>query len=155
MLALVRRTNAVSSSRLALTFNTIRHTRWSIVLIPCTRYWSHVSYAIHADFWQCLVQQLIIPELLNQIYIVAHLWKEEILSFPTMCHSSKFVTCIKFKGSSYDPSSTCERKSAVGINTISPISIDKSTLLRGLMMRLEFFAYSLQWTPYNTISFSN
>ena len=65
------------------------------------------------------VQQLIIPERLNQIYIVAHRWKEEILSFPTMCHSSKSVTCIKFKGSSYDRSSTCERKIAVRI-TISP-----------------------------------
>ena len=31
------------------------------------------------------VQQLIIPEWLNQIYIVAHRWKEKILSFPTMC----------------------------------------------------------------------
>ena len=73
------------------------------------------------------VQQLIILERLNQIYIVAHRWKEKILSFPTMCKS---VTFIKFKGSSYDRSSTCERKSAVGINTISlsPISIDKSTL---------------------------
>ena len=74
------------------------------------------------------VQQLLIPERLNQIYIVAHRWKEEILSFPTICHSIKSVTCIKFKGSSYDRSSTCERKSAVGINTICPISIDKSTL---------------------------
>ena len=72
------------------------------------------------------VQQLIIPEWLNQIYILAHRWKEEILSFPTMCHSSKSVTCIKFKGSSYDRSSTCERKSEVGINTISPISIDNA-----------------------------
>ena len=53
-----------------------------------------------------------------------------------MCYSSKSVTCIKFKGSSYDQSLTCERKSAVGINTISPISIntispisiDKSTV---------------------------
>ena len=44
------------------------------------------------------VQQLIIPERLNQIYIVAYRWKEEILSFRTMCHSSKSVTCIKFKG---------------------------------------------------------
>ena len=43
------------------------------------------------------VQQLIIPEWLNQIYIVAHRWKEEILSFPTMCHTSKSVTRIKFK----------------------------------------------------------
>ena len=70
------------------------------------------------------VQQLIIPERLNQIYFVAHCWKEEILSFPTMCQSSKSVTCIKFN----DSSSICEPKSAVGINTISPISIDKSTL---------------------------
>ena len=37
-----------------------------------------------------------IPKWLNQIYIVAHLWKEEILSFPVMCHSSRSVTCIKF-----------------------------------------------------------
>ena len=74
------------------------------------------------------VQELTSPERLNQIDIVAHRWKEEILSFPTMCHSSKSVTCIKFKGSSYGRSSTCECKSAVGINTISPISIDKSTL---------------------------
>ena len=43
------------------------------------------------------VQQLIIAEQLNQIYIVAHRWKEEIFSFLTMCHSSKSVTCIKFK----------------------------------------------------------
>ena len=47
------------------------------------------------------VQQLIILKWLNQIYIVAHRWKEKILSFPKMCHSSKSVTCIKFKGSSY------------------------------------------------------
>ena len=40
------------------------------------------------------VQQLIIPQRLNQIYVVAHRWKEEILSFPAMCHSSKSVTCI-------------------------------------------------------------
>ena len=70
------------------------------------------------------VQQPIIPEWLNQIYIVSHGWKEDILSFPTMCHSSNSVTCIKFKGASYDRRSTCERRSAVGINTISPISID-------------------------------
>ena len=74
------------------------------------------------------VQQLIIPKQINQIHIVAHRWKEEILTFPMMCHSSKSVTCIKFKGSSYDRSSKCERKIVVGINTISPISIDKSTL---------------------------
>ena len=65
------------------------------------------------------VQQCIIPEQLNQIYITAHHWKEEILSFPMMCHSSKSVTEMKFKGSSYDQSSTCERKSALGINTTS------------------------------------
>ena len=51
------------------------------------------------------VQQLIIPKRLNQI-IVAHRWKEEILRFPTMCHTGKLVTCIKFKGSSYDCSLT-------------------------------------------------
>ena len=74
------------------------------------------------------VQQLIIPERLNQIYIVAHRWKEEVLSLLTLCHLNKSVTCIKFEGSNYDCSSTCEQKSAVGINTISQISIDKSTL---------------------------
>ena len=54
------------------------------------------------------VQQLISPERLNQIYIVAHCWKEEVLSFPAICYSIKYVT--------YDRSSTCERKSAVGTN---------------------------------------
>ena len=34
------------------------------------------------------VQQPIIPERLNQIYIVAHHLKEGILRFPTMCHST-------------------------------------------------------------------
>ena len=61
------------------------------------------------------VRQLIIPEQLNQIYIVAHRWTEEILSFPTMCHSSKSVTLDVW----------------AKINTISPISIDKSTLTLG------------------------
>ena len=61
------------------------------------------------------VQQLIIPEQLNQIYIVAHRWTEEILSFPMMCHSSKSVTLDVW----------------AKINTISPISIDKSTLTLG------------------------
>ena len=42
------------------------------------------------------VQQSITPEQLNQINLVAYRWKEEILSFPMMCHSSKSVTCIKF-----------------------------------------------------------
>ena len=37
------------------------------------------------------VQQLIIPERLNQIYIVAYRWKGKILSFATMCHSSKSI----------------------------------------------------------------
>ena len=76
------------------------------------------------------VQQLIIPERLNQIYIVTYRWEEEIRTFRTTCHLSKSVTCIKFKGSGYDRSSTCERKSAVGINitSISPISI-RSTLI--------------------------
>ena len=39
-----------------------------------------------------------INERLNQIYIAAHRWKEEILNFPMMYHTSKSVTCIKFKG---------------------------------------------------------
>ena len=46
------------------------------------------------------VQQRIISERLNQNYIAAHRWKEEILSFPMMYHTSKSVTCIKFKVSS-------------------------------------------------------
>ena len=50
-----------------------------------------------------------------------------------MCHSSKSVTCVKFKESSYDRSSTCERKREVGINTISPISIDRSTLINSVI----------------------
>ena len=58
------------------------------------------------------VQQCLIPEQLSQIYIAAHRWKEEILSFPMMYHTSTPVTCIKFFGSRYNRSSTCERKSA-------------------------------------------
>ena len=46
----------------------------------------------------------------DQMYIAAHRWKEEILSFPTMYHTSKCVTCFKLKG--YDRSSTCEQKGA-------------------------------------------
>ena len=42
-------------------------------------------------FGSACVQQLIIPERLNQIKIVAHRWKEEILSFPTMCLSLKQI----------------------------------------------------------------
>ena len=69
-------------------------------------------------------QQLIIPERLNQIYMWHIVGKRRSLAFQRcVCHSSKF------KGSSYDRSSTCERKSAVGIKTMSPISIDRSTLL--------------------------
>ena len=69
------------------------------------------------------VQQRIIPERLNQIYIAAHGSKEEILSFPRLCHSSKSVTCIKFKGSSYDHNWTCERKSALGIDQFNASSV--------------------------------
>ena len=110
---------------LALTFNTIRHIRWSEVLIPCM-----VTCLLCKTFRflaVLLVFNMHIPEWLNQIYIVAHLWKEEILSFPMMCHTSKSVTCIKFYGS-YNCSLTCKRKSALRINTISPVNIDRSTL---------------------------
>ena len=41
-------------------------------------------------------QLCMIHEQLNQIYIAAHHWKEEIPSFPMMYHTSKLVTCIKF-----------------------------------------------------------
>ena len=88
-----------------------------------------ISYAIPSDFSSTFsVQQSIIPERLNQMCIVAHHWNEGILSFLMVCHSTRYVTCIKFKGSSYDRSLSCERKSSVGINTISLISIDRSTL---------------------------
>ena len=60
------------------------------------------------------VQQRITPERLNQIYIEAHRWKEEILGFPMMCHSRKSAACITCS----DRSSTSEQKSALGINTI-------------------------------------
>ena len=42
------------------------------------------------------VQQGIIPKRLNQIYIEAHRWKEEILSLRVMYYASKSVTCIRF-----------------------------------------------------------
>ena len=46
---------------------------------------NHVPYAVHSEFSSASsVQQLIIPEQLNQIYIVRHRWKEQILSFPTI-----------------------------------------------------------------------
>ena len=44
------------------------------------------------------VQQLIIPERLYQIYIVAHHWKEEIFSFSTMCQSSNLSLVSNLKG---------------------------------------------------------
>ena len=44
------------------------------------------------------VQQLIIPEWLNQIYIVAHHWKEEILSFPTMRTQANLSLVSNLKG---------------------------------------------------------
>ena len=84
----------VASYLIALTFNTIRHTRWSKVLIPHT-YIMVTSTAQIFSSASC-VQQRIISERLNQIYITAHRWKEEILSFPMMYHTSKSVTCIKF-----------------------------------------------------------
>ena len=42
------------------------------------------------------IQQRIFPEQLHQIYIVAYLWKEEILSFLTMlfkqiCHLNQIL----------------------------------------------------------------
>ena len=45
-----------------------------------------------------------ILEQLTQIYIVAHLWKEEILSFSTLYHSNKSNTLSNLK--SCDHSST-------------------------------------------------
>ena len=44
------------------------------------------------------VQQGIIPERLNQIYIVPHRWKEEILSFLTMYHTSERSLISNFRG---------------------------------------------------------
>ena len=77
---------------LAWTFNTtpIRHTRWSILLIPCD-HMSPVQFMQIFSSASCVQQRM--------IYIVAHRrWKEEIISFPMMCYSSKSVTCrpIKF-----------------------------------------------------------
>ena len=37
------------------------------------------------------VQQHIIPERLNQIYIASNRWKEKILSFPMMYHTSNYI----------------------------------------------------------------
>ena len=45
------------------------------------------------------VQQLIIPEWLNQIYIiVANRWKEEILSFPTIVKQANLLLVSNLKG---------------------------------------------------------
>ena len=44
------------------------------------------------------VQQLIIPEWLNQIYIVANCWKEEILSFPTIVKQTNLLLVSNLKG---------------------------------------------------------
>ena len=41
-------------------------------------------------------QQCIILEWLGRIYNVENHWKEEVLSFPPLCHSSKPNTLIKF-----------------------------------------------------------
>ena len=126
----------------------IRHTKWSIVG-PIDSTHLNNGHMYPTQFMQIFssascVQQLIISERLNQIYIVAHRWKENIFSFPTMCQSSKSVTCIKFKGSGYDRSSTCERKSVVGINTLSPISIDRSTQgLGSSFIRMSLFTFSV------------
>ena len=84
--------------------------------------YGHVYYAFFSS--ASCVQQRIIPNRLNQIYIAAHRWKEEILSFlmlyKQICHLYQILEV--------DRSSTCERKCALGINTVSLISIDKSTL---------------------------
>ena len=54
---------------------------------------------IHADFCSAsCVQQLIIPERLNQIKIVEYGWKDEVLIFPTLCHSSNSVTVSNYRG---------------------------------------------------------
>ena len=68
-----------------------------MVLIPCLNY----DHMYPTQFIQIFssafgVQKPLTPERLNQINNVAYRWKEEILSFQMMCHSSKSVTCIKF-----------------------------------------------------------
>ena len=79
------------------------------------------------------VQPVIITERLKQIYmyIVAYHWKDEILSFPTMCVShSANLSLVSY---SKDPVTIVARhvskKIAVGIYNISPISNDRSMLL--------------------------
>ena len=51
----------------------------------------HLNYGhiYYADFYSAsCVQERIIPEQLNQNYTAAHYWKDEILSFPMMYHTS-------------------------------------------------------------------
>ena len=43
------------------------------------------------------VQQCIIPEQLNQIYIAAHRWEEEILRFPMMYQQANLSLISNFK----------------------------------------------------------
>ena len=70
-----------------------------------------------------------------------HRWKEEILSFPTMCHSCKSVTCIKFKGQA-------TKRNEVRINrpTISPISIDR-TMLKITLITLSTCFEAYHYSP--------
>ena len=78
------------------------------------------------------VQQRITPERLNQIYIEAHRWKEEILGFPMMCHARKSARLLVSNFKSRAPivarplSKKCARNQYYTIE--SPFSIDKSTL---------------------------
>ena len=64
--------------------------------------YDHISPTGACQIFGCAfnTQRCIILERLNQIFIVAHFWKEEILSFSAMCHFSKSTTTIKFKRSS-------------------------------------------------------
>ena len=80
------------------------------------------------------VQQLIIPERLNQIYIVAHRWKEKILSFPTMCHSINLSPVSNLKGQATIIARHVSEK--VRSESLSPISIDRSTQDPGLCLLL-------------------
>ena len=64
------------------------------------------------------VQQLIIPERLNQIYIVHIVGKRRFLAFQRCVTQANLslrpISNLKDRN---DRSSTCERKSVVGINT--------------------------------------
>ena len=57
-----------------------------------------------------------------------------MLRINIQANTSKFVTCIKFKESSYD------QKSVLRINTITSISIDESTLI---ILKMSMFSLSL------------